>query len=153
LVRISNIHIARSERHGFTLVEIMIVVTIIALLAAISAPSFKRARERSESMHMLEDLRVLNGAVDQYAIDNNKSQGQRYSWTDVRTYIKTGTQLYSVFPTSGGAPPDMYGNRYRSNRLIDEAPAGLGDVSLNPTTFAALSDVAPFNFWSPYGIW
>jgi prepilin-type N-terminal cleavage/methylation domain-containing protein len=142
----------RLERHGFTLVEIMIVVTIIALLAAIAMPSFQRARERSQATHMLQDLRVLNAAVDQYAIDNSKASGQKYSWLDIQAYIKAGTQLYSVIPSTGRAPPDFLGNRYRSTRIIDEPYPDCGDVALNPTTFGLLSDVAPLDFWSPFGV-
>jgi prepilin-type N-terminal cleavage/methylation domain-containing protein len=142
----------RIERHGFTLVEIMIVVTIIALLAAIALPSIQRARERSQATRILQDLRVLNAAVDQYAIDNSKATGEKYGWLDIRAYIKTGTQLYSDFPSNGRTPPDLLGNRYRSTKIIDQPYPDCGDVALNPTTFAVLSDVAPLDFWSPFGV-
>jgi prepilin-type N-terminal cleavage/methylation domain-containing protein len=142
----------RIERHGFTLVEIMIVVTVIALLAAIALPSFLRARGRSQATRMLQDLRVLNAAVDQYAIDYNKAGGQKYGWLDIRAYVKTGTQLYDSIPSTGRTPPDLLGNRYRSTKIIDEPYPDCGDVALNPTTFGVLSDVAPLNFWSPYGV-
>ena len=62
-----------SKHSGFTLVEIMIVVAIIALLASIAVPNFLRARKRSQATRILEDLRVLDNATDQYAIENNKS--------------------------------------------------------------------------------
>ena len=142
----------RFERHGFTLVEIMIVVTIIALLSAIALPSFLRARERSQATRILQDLRVLNAAVDQYAVDNNKTGGQKYGWLDIQAYIKTGTPLYDSIPSTGRAPPDFLGNRYRSTKIIDEPYPDCGDVALNPTTFGLLSDVAPLDFWSPYGV-
>ena len=61
------------RRGGFTLVEIMIVVAIIALLAAIAVPNFLRARKRSQATRMLEDLRVIDSAIDQYAIETNKA--------------------------------------------------------------------------------
>jgi len=131
----------------------MIVVTIIALLAAIALPSFQRARQRSQATRILQDLRVLNAAVDQYAIDNSKTTGQRYGWPDIQTYIKTGTQLYAAFSTSRRrGPPDLLGNRYLTTRIIDQPYTDCGDVALNPTTFAILSDVAPLDFWSPYGV-
>ena len=47
-----------TRRGGFTLVEIMIVVAIIALLAAIAVPNFLRARKRSQATRCLEDLRI-----------------------------------------------------------------------------------------------
>ncbi len=130
----------------------MIVVTIIALLAAIAIPNFQRARERSQATRILQDLRVLNAAVDQYAIDNSKTGGQRYGWLDIQAYVKTGTQLYAMFPPSGRSPSDLLGNRYRSTRIIDQPYPDCGDVALNPLTFGVLSDVAPLGFWSPYGV-
>lgn len=130
----------------------MIVVTIIALLASIAIPSFLRARERSQATRILQDLRVLNAAVDQYAVEYNKATGQKYGWSDIQAYIKTGTQLYSVFPSNGRSPPDLLGNRYRSTKIIDQPYPDCGDVALNPTTFSLLSDVAPLDFWSPYGV-
>jgi len=141
---------------GFTLVEIMIVVTIIALLAAIALPNFMRARERSEASRILNDLRLLNDAVDQYSVDNNKAPGESYAWSDVRNYIKTGTELYDAFPKNGtkvGTPRDMFNNKYQSTRVVDGAVAGYGDVVLNPSTYDVLSDVTPIEYWSPYGIW
>ena len=52
------------NRGGFTLVEIMIVVAIIALLAAIAVPNFLRARKRSQATRILEDLRVIDSATE-----------------------------------------------------------------------------------------
>ena len=63
------------RRGGFTLVEIMIVVAIIALLAAIAVPGFLRARKRSQASRILNDLRMIDAAVDQYAIETNRSTG------------------------------------------------------------------------------
>src|SRR5438876_446661 len=70
------------NRGGFTLVEIMIVVAIIALLAAIAVPNFLRARKRSQATRMLEDLRNVDSSIDQYAIENNKSGGDTVEWAD-----------------------------------------------------------------------
>ena len=64
------------SRQGFTLVEIMIVVAIIALLASIAVPGFLRARKRSQASRIINDLRLIDGAVDMYAIENNKAGGQ-----------------------------------------------------------------------------
>ena len=83
------------NRGGFTLVEIMIVVAIIALLAAIAVPNFLRARKRSQATRILEDLRVIDSAIDQYAIENNKSGGATVNWTDIQTYLKKGSVLYN----------------------------------------------------------
>jgi prepilin-type N-terminal cleavage/methylation domain-containing protein len=125
------------NRGGFTLVEIMIVVAIIALLAAIAVPNFLRARKRSQATRILEDLRMIDGAVDQYAIETNKGNGFTVEWTDIQKYLKTGSSIYN----SGGK--DMLGGDY-VGFSVDAAP------KLNSTTFDKLSDVAPTEFWSPF---
>ncbi len=56
---------------GFTLVEIMIVVAIIALLAALAAPSLLRAREQTQNAKFVNALRVASNAIDLYAMENN----------------------------------------------------------------------------------
>src|SRR3954469_14614649 len=93
------------RRGGFTLVEIMIVVAIIALLAAIAVPGFLRARKRSQASRILNDLRLIDSAVDQYAIENNKSTGFTVPVTDWTRYLKAGTNLYST-------GKDILGNAY-----------------------------------------
>src|SRR6187401_1953619 len=95
-----------NRRGGFTLVEIMILVAIIALLAAIAVPNFLRARKRSQATRILEDLRLIDAAVDQYAIETNRSGGFQAGWADVQAYLKVGSQLYN----SGGA--NLLGHTY-----------------------------------------
>ena len=127
------------NRGGFTLVEIMIVVAIIALLAAIAVPNFLRARKRSQATRMLEDLRVIDSAIDQYAIETNKSGGATVAWTDVQAYLKRGSVLYNSGAT------DLLGNVYNGGTFsVDGLP------KLSATTFNKLSDVAPSDFWSPF---
>ena len=126
-----------TKHAGFTLVEIMIVVAIIALLAAIAVPNFLRSRKRSQATQVLEDLRMIASAVDQYAIETSKSSGFAMTWSDLQNYIKTGTRLY----TSDGA--DILGNPF-TVPSVDSHP------QVPALTFAALSDVAPADFWSPY---
>jgi len=126
-----------TKRGGFTLVEIMIVVAIIALLAAIAVPNFLRSRKRSQATQVLEDLRIIDSATDQYAIENNKSSGATVVWTDIQNYVKNGTRLY----TSGGT--DILGNSF-TLPTVDNPP------KVPAATFTALSDVAPSSFWSPY---
>ena len=125
------------NRGGFTLVEIMIVVAIIALLAAIAVPNFLRARKRSQATRILEDLRIIDSAIDQYAIENNKSGGQNVGWTDIQGYLKNGSVIYN----SGGK--DMLSNSF-SGYSVDSIP------KLSAISFGKLSDVAPSDFWSPF---
>src|SRR5207249_1359163 len=80
---------------AFTLVEIMIVVAIIALLAAIAVPGFLRARKRSQASRILNDLRMIDSAVDQYAIETNRTTGAVVAVQDWTTYLKKGSLLYN----------------------------------------------------------
>src|SRR6266481_4543385 len=80
---------------GFTLVEIMIVVAIIALLAAIAVPGFLRARKRSQASKILNDLRMIDAAVDQYAIETNRTTNFVVGITDWTNYLKKGSMLYN----------------------------------------------------------
>ncbi len=121
---------------AFTLVEIMIVVAIIALLAAIAVPGFLRARKRSQASRILNDLRLIDSAVDQYAIETNKASGTAVNTTDWTNYMKKGSVLYNT-----GA--DIFGNAYGA-QTVDSLP------SVNASTKASLSDVADTSFWSPY---
>jgi prepilin-type N-terminal cleavage/methylation domain-containing protein len=126
------------RRGGFTLVEIMIVVAIIALLAAIAVPGFLRARKRSQATKILNDLRMIDAAVDQYAIETNRATGATVAVADWTSYLKSGTILYNT-----GA--DQFGASYNP-QSVDSLP------SVARTTFDTLSDVAPVEFWSPYDI-
>ena len=124
------------RRAGFTLVEIMIVVAIIALLAAIAVPGFLRARKRSQASRVINDLRLIDSAVDQYAIENNKSSAQPVAVVDWTKYLKAGTNLYLT-------GLDILSNTYGA-QTVDSLPK----VPLS--TYNALSDVAGPEFWSPY---
>src|ERR1041384_5781628 len=81
---------------GFTLVEIMIVVAIIALLAAIAVPGFLRARKRSQASRILNDLRLIDGAVDQYAIETGRSTGFAVDTGDWTQYVKKNAVLHAA---------------------------------------------------------
>ncbi len=74
---------------GFTLVEIMIVVAIIGLLAAVAIPNFMRAREKAQTNACIANLKQIDGAKTLYALDNNLSTGGTVAMTDLVTdYIK-----------------------------------------------------------------
>ncbi|MBS0660059.1 MAG: prepilin-type N-terminal cleavage/methylation domain-containing protein [Verrucomicrobia bacterium] len=125
------------HRSGFTLVEIMIVVAIIALLAAIAVPGFLRARKRAQGTTMKNDLRLIDAAKDQYAIEFNKSN-QSPLWADLTPYFKPGTRLATA--TSG---TDLFNNAYVINNLSTPP-------KINQNTFDALSDIIGVEFWSPF---
>jgi len=125
------------NRKGFTLVEIMIVVAIIALLAAIAVPGFLRARKRSQATRILNDLRMIDSAVDQYAIETNRSTGFVVGVADWTNYIKKGSVLYNTGKS-------LLGSTY-GTQTVDSIP------QVPTSDYTALSDVAGVGFWSPYG--
>jgi len=126
----------KSRRTGFTLVEIMIVVAIIALLAAIAVPGFLRARKRSQASRIINDLRLIDSAIDQYAIETAKKSGDPVRVADWTNYLKKDTVLYTT-----GA--DILGNSY-GDQTVDILPA------VPSVSKTALSDVTDAAFWSPY---
>jgi prepilin-type N-terminal cleavage/methylation domain-containing protein len=131
----SNLTFRRNS--GFTLVEIMIVVAIIALLAAIAVPGFLRARKRSQASRILNDLRMIDSAVDQYAIETNRKTNDPVAVGDWTNYLKKGSSLY---------------NSGKSILGSDYGPQTVDTIPQVPTSdLAVLSDVAGTGFWSPYG--
>jgi prepilin-type N-terminal cleavage/methylation domain-containing protein len=86
-----------SNNKGFTLVEIMIVVAIIGLLAAIAIPNFVRARTQSQKNACINNLRQIDGAVQQWALENKQAATVTPSTSDVLAYLKS-----SVICLSGG---------------------------------------------------
>ena len=125
------------RRGGFTLVEIMIVVAIIALLAAIAVPGFLRARKRSQASRILNDLRMIDAAVDQYAIETNRSTNFVVGTTDWTNYLKKGSMLFNTGIS-------LLGHAYGA-QTVDTIP------QVPSADYAVLSDVASTGFWSPYG--
>ena len=93
----------KKMRHGFTLVEIMIVVLIIGILLAIAVPNFIRARESSRAKSCVANLGQMNSATEQWAMDNKKNAGATVALT---TLVGTSGYIKST-PTcpSGGSYP------------------------------------------------
>src|SRR5512139_1924284 len=104
------VHAARTERQkdtmknstsrkgGFTLVEIMILVAIIGLLAAIAIPNFVRARTTSQMNACINNLRQIDGAKQQWALETKQATNATPVFSDVSPYLKS-----AVVCPAGGA--------------------------------------------------
>jgi len=76
---------------GFTLVEIMVVVSIIGLLAAIAIPSFLKSRDTAQLNAIFNNLRTIEAAKDQWALENKKGTGDTTNLTTISDYLKGAT--------------------------------------------------------------
>lgn len=121
---------------AFTLVEIMVVVAIIAILTALLSSNVLRARKRAHASKILDDLRVLDGALDQWAMEQNKKAGDIAEFSDLQPYLKQQNKLNLTGQDLFGQPYGPYS--------VDTGP------KVAEATFSKLSDVAPAEFWSPY---
>lgn len=123
---------------GFTLLEVMVVVALIAMLASIATPNFIRARRRAQANIVVDEMRALESAMSLYAIENGKQGSTAVSSADIGTFlpfIMTNSQLYNTLPK------DLLGNPIWLTTL-DTTP------KISSATFNGLS--VPLDFWSPY---
>jgi len=124
------------HRAGLTLVEVMIGLALVALMAAIAIPGYQRARKRAQASRTLEELRILDYAVDQYGLETGKKAGENVTFTDVKAYVKNNTLVYAT-------GKDCFYQAY-GPFIIDDSP------KVPAFTYAELLDVAPPEFWIPY---
>ncbi len=78
----------KSFRRGFTIIEIIIVVAIIGLLAAIAIPNFHRARETAQLTTIRQNLLLIQGAKTQWAISNKKGKKDEPTPAELGKYLK-----------------------------------------------------------------
>lgn len=114
----------RGNTSGFTLIEIMIVVSIIGLLVVLALPSFLKARKQSQGRRTVNDARQMDSAVDQWAIDYNKKDGDTVDTAVVASYLKTPWRS-----------KDVLGNAFSVNSV------GVTQIQIHTTTKTKLTGV------------
>jgi len=100
-----------SRKSGFTLVEIMIVVAIIGLLAAIAIPNFVRARTTSQMNACINNLRQIDGAKQQWALENKQQSSATPAYSQIQVYLRN-----SVTCPAGGSGA-TFGTSYTMNTV------------------------------------
>lgn len=108
---------------AFTLIELLIVVAIIAILAAIAVPNFLEAQTRSKVARVYADMRAIASAIEAYRVDNTRYPppsipGNMY----LGYFVLTSPIAYTtVLPPDPFRPPDsLYGQAYRWRRVPDD---------------------------------
>jgi len=110
------------RKAGFTLVEIMIVVAIIGLLAAIAIPNFVKARATSQANGCINNLRQINAAESQFALEQHKTTGDTFNFPDDLTpYIKMNS--------SGSLPICPAGGTYDCSTVGTNATCSLSSLT------------------------
>ena len=106
-----------NRKSGFTLVEIMIVVAIIGLLAAIAIPNFVRARSTSQNNACINNLRLIDGAKQQWAREAKKSSADSPTGANLQPYLGRGTAgVLPTCPLDSAATP-AFATSYEPNTV------------------------------------
>ncbi len=105
----------KSGKSGFTLVEIMIVVAIIGLLAAIAVPNFVRARTTSQQNACINNLRQIDGAKQTWALENHLTPTATPQDSDIQPYLGRGPN--GALPACPSDPSQTFDTSYKANDL------------------------------------
>jgi len=119
--------IQRFSPKGFTLVEIMIVVAIIGLLATIAIPNFLRARTTSQQNTCINNLRQIDGAIQQWALENKAGPSNAVTVDDIQGYLGRSTTAIKVLACPAAtASGTNFSSSYEINTVQDAPICRIG---------------------------
>jgi prepilin-type N-terminal cleavage/methylation domain-containing protein len=113
-----------SKKPGFTLVEILIVVSVIGLLAVLALPGMMKARKRSMGIVILEEVRLMDAAIDEWILERRKKDGLPIVTSEVASYLKGSWR-----------DTDLFGHSYIIGLI------GSNNITIAPETKQALDGV------------
>jgi prepilin-type N-terminal cleavage/methylation domain-containing protein len=111
--------------HGFTLVEIMIVVAIVGLLAALAVPGFVKARKQSQGRRIMNDCRQMDASIDEWSVNSGIADGTTIDTVAAGTYLKTTWKTI-----------DLLGNQWGGT-----GATGTGQIQISTATKSSLAGV------------
>jgi len=115
-----------NRKAGFTLVEIMIVVAIIGLLAAIAIPNFVRARTTAQQNACINNLRLIDSSKQQWALEQRKQNSDSPAGTDLQPYLGRGST--GELPSCPADSAQTFATSY-NQQIVGNKPTCLIDAT------------------------
>ena len=113
---------------GFTVIEMTVIVALIGLLVVLATPTFIRARKKTQAKRIVNDARIIDGAIDKWATERSKADGHPVVVSELAAYTKSGRiPVVDVLGHPYGIGP--VGNR--QVRIADETKVALDGVGID----------------------
>ena len=127
---VKRMKIAVNQTRGFTLVEIMIVVALVGLLASIAMPNFVKARSQSQVNACVNNLRKIDDATQEWALEHLKGPASTVIFDDIQPYLKSAV----LCPSAG--PGATFANTYTVSTVSNKPVCQISPLThiLSPDT-------------------